>query len=583
MDEAAAVRLGSATPGTGRRRKWLLPMVLAASTLTPAGDAVAWAAPSAGDGCAPLSTPSAEVAEGLAVGADSQFLVGDVYVENRNVFDPSHPEEDRWLYRLANQLHRRTQVEVVCRQLLFRPGEPATGQLLAESERLLRGNRYLHDAEVRPLALRRAADGSERLDVAVVTQDVWTLDLGLGVGRAGGANTTHVQLRDTNLFGWGKDLALSRRTNVDRTETSLDYVDPAVLGSRLQLHLGWSDNSDGSRRFVLVEQPFYALSTRWAAGLRLADEERVDQLYGLGESFAAFGHQRRELEAWWGRSRGLAANGRVTRLRLGFTWTEDRYAVAAIAMPSPAKLPSDRVWGYPWVGVETTEDSFREQRDVDQMGRTEDLFLGRRASLRVGFASPATGADAAAAVLALDAQGGIEWGARTTLLYEANAAGRLTADGGENVTAGARVRWLRRNFGDHLLAAGLQVDTVSDLDGGAQLLLGGDSGLRGYPLRYQSGTSRVLFTLEQRFFTRWYPFRLLHVGAAVFADLGRTFGTADLAGSERGWLRDVGIGLRLAPSRGGRANVIHVDLAMPLDRADGIAGLQWLVRSRTSF
>ena len=50
-----------------------------------------------------------------------------------------------------------------------------------------------------------------------------------------------------------------------------------------------------------------------------------------------------------------------------------------------------------------------------------------------------------------------------------------------------------------------------DLDD--QILLGGDNGLRGYPLRYQDGTERALWTVEQRYFTDWYPFRLFRVGA----------------------------------------------------------------------
>ena len=49
---------------------------------------------------------------------------------------------------------------------------------------------------------------------------------------------------------------------------------------------------------------------------------------------------------------------------------------------------------------------------------------------------------------------------------------------------------------------------VDDLDAERQLLLGGDNGLRGYPLRYQAGTSRALLTVEERYYTDWYPFHL---------------------------------------------------------------------------
>jgi hypothetical protein len=33
-----------------------------------------------------------------------------------------------------------------------------------------------------------------------------------------------------------------------------------------------------------------------------------------------------------------------------------------------------------------------------------------------------------------------------------------------------------------------------------------------------------LLTVEQRFYTDWYPFRLARFSAAVFGDVGRTWG-----------------------------------------------------------
>jgi hemolysin activation/secretion protein len=120
-----------------------------------------------------------------------------------------------------------------------------------------------------------------------------------------------------------------------------------------------------------------------------------------------------------------------------------------------------------------------------------------------------------------------------------------------------------------------------DLD--HQLLLGGDNGLRGYPLRYQSGTASALLTVEERFYTDWYPFRLFHIGAAAFADVGRTWGR-DVAGEEPlGLLSDVGVGLRIGNARSGLGNVLHIDIAVPLSRQPGIDSVQLLVQTQHSF
>ncbi len=77
-------------------------------------------------------------------------------------------------------------------------------------------------------------------------------------------------------------------------------------------------------------------------------------------------------------------------------------------------------------------------------------------------------------------------------------------------------------------------------------------------------------TAEQRVFTNWYPFRLFNVGGAVFADVGRTWG-ANPGGTESlGLLKDVGFGLRFGNSRSALGNVLHVDVAAPLDGGSDI-------------
>jgi len=90
-------------------------------------------------------------------------------------------------------------------------------------------------------------------------------------------------------------------------------------------------------------------------------------------------------------------------------------------------------------------------------------------------------------------------------------------------------------------------------------------------------------TVEQRFYTQWYPARLFHVGAAVFFDIGRVWGDIPGANQKLGLLRDIGFGLRLANTRSGLGRVIHIDLAHPLDGGADISKLQLLITTEHSF
>jgi hemolysin activation/secretion protein len=164
-----------------------------------------------------------------------------------------------------------------------------------------------------------------------------------------------------------------------------------------------------------------------------------------------------------------------------------------------------------------------------------------------------------------------------------SASGRVEDGGIANGLLTAEGRFYQATSKRSKFYASVSGAVTEDLDEELQLTLGGDNGLRGYPLRYQAGTARALMTLEQRYYTNWYPFRLVHVGAAAFFDMGRTWGR-DVTGLESlGLLKDVGIGLRLGSSRSSFGNVIHIDLAFPLDGGDDIDDVQLLVETKGSF
>jgi outer membrane protein assembly factor BamA len=168
-------------------------------------------------------------------------VIGEILIYNENIFDLEDPQENKQLYRLANKLHIRTQPQVIRQQLLFKSGDPYSQRLLDESARILRSARYLYDASVKPVAYK---DG--RVDIAVTTRDVWTLNPGLSFSRSGGENTVGVELEELNLLGTGTDLELSHVSGVDRDSTLIEYKDRHVFDSWVRVRAAYADNSDGA-------------------------------------------------------------------------------------------------------------------------------------------------------------------------------------------------------------------------------------------------------------------------------------------------------------------------------------------------
>ena len=171
----------------------------------------------------------------------------------------------------------------------------------------------------------------------------------------------------------------------------------------------------------------------------------------------------------------------------------------------------------------------------------------------------------------------------------ASASGRLEHGALADAVFGVVARYHWRQTPRHTFFTSLVADHGVNLDVDKQLTLGGDNGLRGYPIRYRTGQGRWLFTAEERVFTDWYPFRLFTLGAAVFFDMGGVSGSSlvpatPLPGEPpRKVLRDIGFGLRVGNMRSALGNVIHIDVAHPLDGNASISRIQVIVEARRSF
>jgi len=170
-------------------------------------------------------------------------------------------------------------------------------------------------------------------------------------------------------------------------------------------------------------------------------------------------------------------------------------------------------------------------------------------------------------------------GARQMLLLRSGVDGRWGEDGEENLLARLGFFYYWRNMGAHQLYAALRLDAGWELDGERQLLLGGDSGLRGYVRNFQAGDRRALLTLEQRFYSGWEIGGLVNVGGAVFFDTGTAYYADDPLSPEI--LSNVGAGLRLGSSRSAKGAMVHFDVAYPLN--GDTDGVQFLISSRETF
>jgi hypothetical protein len=504
--------------------------------------------------------------------------VGKIEIHIIQVFDLSDPANNNWLFRTADILHVPTRASAVRAQLLFRAGDPYSRRLLDESARNIRASsNFLREPVIRPVAYH---DGV--VDVEVITHDVWTLQPGVNFSRAGGANAFGFQVSDSNFLGTGKYLELGHSENVDRGSTYLHWQDPNINGSRWTDDLNYQANSDGTVWGMGLSHPFYSLETPHDIGIDAGNDHSVVQRYRLGHPYDSYDNAWRTGDFYLGDALLISSNW-TDRLLLGWRVDESSFGKAP-RHELLAPLPQQRNLSYPFARMQWTRNNYVTLRNLALIARTEDVHLGLDASVGVGFASPIYGSDRSSLLVDSELADAWEIGKNQDLFLNGRLATRFE-DGNlhDAIVTGSGNYYLRTSEYTRFFV-NVAANIGHNLDGDHYFDLGGDNGLRGYPLRYQNGHQSALLSIEERLYTNYFLLRLVNLGAAAFFDMGRTWGSPLVGTPQLGLLKDIGVGLRLGNARSSFGSVIHIDAAVPLDRnGSDISRVQFLVSTQASY
>lgn len=455
----------------------------------------------------------------------------------------------------------RTKTDVIRQELLFKRGDVYIQDDELESERILRRKPYLGSAEI--LATRDPSTNLILIEVEVT--DLWTFFPALDVPAFSKDRTGFlVALSDSNVFGSGDSGRLRYQQIREEGEDPRHLISGLyrvfrLFDSHWEFDGIYTQKREGVSWEAGLKRPLYSLQTRWSA--EFTASESVDEVrwYEQGVKTAVF---TRSKQAESGQiTRSFGDRRRQTQLALWMV-SERAHFDEVERLPSATANFQDRDTKMIGVSLGHRKVNFIRTRFLDKMGRVEDIGVGYGYGASIGRASPFLGADRneTRVSLVLNASQ-----AHQDLLFVNGRAGvttRFTAGQEEDSVFQASIRAIRKNlFLRQTLAVRISTEMQFGLEGEQQVLLGGNSGLRGYDPRQFSGTKRIRFSVESRSIFKEHP--LVVVGAAIFADVGYiwTGDTSDIGIPKR----SVGFGLRLGLPKLSGSRVYRADLAYPLD------------------
>ena len=505
-----------------------------------------------------MAAMTAFALHGAGAQAPAPVVIGVIEVVSRQVFD--EPADGlNAPYRIANRVHVRTRDRVVLRELLFDTGDPLDVELVEQTERNLRGLPFLRDARVETTPVDDDLDGRvDRVDVRVTTWDRWSLAPRFDLSQVQDRTIWEVGASEKNLLGWGKAVTVSHRLNLDRTTDQLVYEDHQLAGSSVGLTGSLAKLSDGNEQFLLLDRGYLSLQDPWAVSVGGGSFSRTDPIFENGVETGRLRHR-----GHW----GDVEVGRAVQRR----------GDHALRIHGAYRLRDERVgsdgrdFGIVEVGLRSISHRFVRLTHLNQFERTEDINLGAESYGTLGISSPALGGqDGQVVVLAAGHTRGVPFRDDHFLLASVGFGGRHEQGTWRNTLTDVGLRYLRKHAVRHALVGKAEYRHGHNFDPEVQLLLGAESGLRGYPVRQFAGDRSLLLSVEERWFVADDVGQLLSLGAAAFVDSGFVWSApeaVDLGDLKTG----VGISLLVGSNRLSSRGGIRLDLGYGLSPIAGSA------------
>lgn len=434
-------------------------------------------------------------------------IVRKINIETLDPFGFSEKDTTKkpvnYVQRAGNSLHLKSKNLTIHNLLLIKRNKPLDSLLVKESERLVRGQRYVRSVLITPQLIKGNPDS---VDVTVRVLDAWSLV----PDAAFSGNRGNIALSERNFFGLGHrfDNSYQREFATGHDAYSTRYIIPNIMNTYINTAFAYQINLDDHyTKSISVDRPFFSPFAKWAAGAYLDQQFRWDTLPDANLEYSRQNFKFNTTDFWGGYSyqllHGNTENERTTNVILTARYLNVNYLEApAVAYDTVHFYADERFY---LVGMGISSRQFVEDKYIFDYGLIEDVPVGRTAGLTGGWQEKNgrgrlyTGARVSygnyfkGGYLSTNAEYGTFWrngtNEQSALTFQANYFTNLLESG----------KWKFRQFVKARTVLGTnRVDSRGDM-----LTLNENGGLPGFDTDLLYGSKKLLLTFQTQAYAPW--------------------------------------------------------------------------------
>jgi len=284
--------------------------------------------------------------------------------------------------KFGNAIHLKTKVFTIKNLLLFKKNDELDTQLLKETERLIRSQRYIREVSVTPELIDKNSDS---VDVAIRVLDSWSL---IPNGSVSGSQNS-VKLTERNIFGFGHQISgeIKNRNSPDEQAIYGRYTINNIKNSFFKLDLEYaSEFNNDSKRSIAISRPFYSVVANNAGGVYF-ENRTLTEFFPVADSLVNIPTKFEFQEYWYGRSfkinKGNSFENKTTNLIIAATYNRKNYLLTPDEFYDTTSFFSseNNVIGY--IGI--SRQKFYQDTFIFNYDIIEDIPYGENIAVTFGY------------------------------------------------------------------------------------------------------------------------------------------------------------------------------------------------------
>ena len=313
--------------------------------------------------------------------------IRNIFIETLDPFGYSvdNPQAlpENWLGRTGNHLHLKSKDFAIRNLLLFKQGAVLDTFKISESKRLLRSQNFIRSVRIDVNDIETKTDS---VDITVRVLDSWSLipKASLSTSRMG------LTLNERNFLGSGHEFnnRLNHRFDDNRTAHRIEYVIPTIKNTYIKTRLIYEEFLEGDlKKSLSVDRGFISPLTRWAGGIYLDKQIKVDSLPDFQNNFEIKTFKFQTQDFWIGHAFDILGNSsieeRTTKLITAVRFANVNYKESPEMAFDSINYFSKEQFYLGTIGVASRQ--FIEDNFIFRDGIIEDVPIGFAISFTPGY------------------------------------------------------------------------------------------------------------------------------------------------------------------------------------------------------